>query len=92
MQAFVVRMTGNGFRSSSTVSLRSLRHLKDDDRVVFAGCMMPAHEKPKWRCPTCEVSYTGRGKVVEELDEVWCDRSSRSSDAPTTGVLPLCRC
>ena len=47
---------------------------EEEDRVMFAGCMMPFYEDPeqeppKWHCPTCDVSYTGRGVVVPETDE-----------------------
>jgi hypothetical protein len=47
---------------------------EEKDRVLFAGCVMPAYEDPeqeppKWHCPTCEVSYTGRGVIVPEQDE-----------------------
>jgi predicted RNA-binding Zn-ribbon protein involved in translation (DUF1610 family) len=45
---------------------------EEEHRVTFAGCMWPDYEKtPKWFCPTCGVSYTGRGEIVEEPDEVW---------------------
>lgn len=46
----------------------------EEDRVKFAGCMMPSYEDPdqeppKWHCPTCDVSYTGRGVIVIDSDE-----------------------
>ena len=45
---------------------------EEEDRVLFAGCVMPFYddpeqEPPKWHCPTCDVSYTGRGQIVPEL-------------------------
>jgi hypothetical protein len=47
---------------------------EEEDRVLFAGCVMPFYEDPeqeppKWHCPTCEVSYTGRGEIVPEPEE-----------------------
>ena len=44
---------------------------EEQDRVAFAGCVMPSYEDPeqeppKWDCPTCEVSYTGQGEIVPE--------------------------
>ena len=44
---------------------------EEEDRVIFAGCVMfvsedPDQGPPKWRCPACDVSYTGRGKIVPE--------------------------
>mgnify|MGYP001823174996 FL=1 len=47
---------------------------EERDRVLFAGCVMPVcddpdQEPPKWYCPTCGVSYTGRGEIVPEQDE-----------------------
>ena len=44
---------------------------EEKDRVVFAGCVMPYYEDPeqeppKWHCPSCGVSYTGRGEIVPE--------------------------
>jgi hypothetical protein len=43
----------------------------EEGRVLFGGCVMPFYEDPeqeppKWRCPTYEVSYTGRGEIVPE--------------------------
>ena len=29
----------------------------------------PEQEPPDWHCPTCEVSYTGRGVIVPEPDQ-----------------------
>jgi hypothetical protein len=47
---------------------------EEEDRVIFAGCVMfvsedPDWQSPKWHCPTCDASYTGRGVVVPEPDE-----------------------
>jgi hypothetical protein len=44
---------------------------EEEDRVVFAGCVMPFYEDPEqeppdWHCPTCRVSYTRRGEIVPE--------------------------
>jgi hypothetical protein len=44
---------------------------EEEGRVLFGGCVMPVYEDPeqeppKWHCPTCEVSYTGRGEIVPE--------------------------
>ena len=46
---------------------------EEEDRVIFAGCVMfvsedPDQGPPKWRCPACDVSYTGRGVVVTDPD------------------------
>ena len=42
---------------------------EEEDRVVFAGCMFPLDEEPpKWRCPTCDVAYTGRGVIVTDAN------------------------
>ena len=46
---------------------------EEKDRVAFSGCVMPLYddpeqEPPKWYCPTCDVSYTGRGEIVPEPD------------------------
>ena len=43
----------------------------EEDRVIFAGCVMfvsedPDQGPPKWHCPTCDVSYTRRGEIVPE--------------------------
>jgi hypothetical protein len=45
----------------------------EEDRVLFAGCVMftsddPEQESPKWHCPSCDLSYTGRGEVVTGFD------------------------
>ena len=47
---------------------------EEEDRIIFAGCMMPIYEDPEqeapdWHCPTCELSYTKRGEIVSEPDE-----------------------
>jgi hypothetical protein len=43
---------------------------EEKERVAFAGCVIDTDgEPPKWHCPTCEVSYTGRGEIVTEPDE-----------------------
>ena len=44
---------------------------EEEDRIIFAGCMMPMYEDPEqqppdWHCSICEVSYTGRGEIVPE--------------------------
>lgn len=46
----------------------------EEDRVLFAGCVMlasddPEQESPEWHCPTCHLSYTRRGEIVAEPDE-----------------------
>ena len=46
----------------------------EEGRVLFGGCVMPFYEDPeqeppRWYCPTCDVSYTGRGEIVPEPDE-----------------------
>jgi len=42
---------------------------EEEDRVVFAGCLLlDDEEPPKWRCPRCDVSYTGRGGIVPGTD------------------------
>lgn len=45
---------------------------QERDRVLFGGCTLPptTSEMPEWFCPTCDVSYTGRGEIVEELDDL----------------------
>jgi hypothetical protein len=42
---------------------------EEEDRIFFAGCMWPYFdEEPQWKCPACDVYYTGRGVVVADVD------------------------
>ena len=39
----------------------------EEDRIIMAGCLIRNADSPlpRWHCPTCRVSYSGKGELVE---------------------------